>query len=155
MDTENPKTTTAPEATVPTVQSSNDHVSTALDSMKKIPKQEELRGFSLEKLFDGRLDVMNYRYAIILCILVGVIISSIPIIGFIISLIVGVVGIAGTARRFRDINLSGWWALLGLLGPIGILVAIYLAFAPAVNEGNKFGPSPDPKRPFFYAMLNI
>lgn len=142
-------------ATAQTPNPTKDHIDEAVRSVKQIPKQEELKGFSFEKLFAGRLDKKNYLYGIIVGVIAGFILTMIPIIGWIISLGLCVVGIAATARRFRDINLSGWWAILGILGPVGLIVALYLVVAEPVNEGNQFGAAPDANRPFFYAILNL
>ena len=50
------------------------------------------QGFSFEKLFEGRVDRMNYMYGAIGGIVLGFILAMIPVIGFIISIALGVVG---------------------------------------------------------------
>ena len=65
------------------------------------------QGFSFEKLFEGRLDQMNYMYGAIGGIVIGFVVSMIPVIGFLVSLLLGVVGIGMTARRFRDTGVTG------------------------------------------------
>jgi hypothetical protein len=111
-------------------------------------------GFSIEKLFQGRIDNTNYFYLAISSIVAGTILSMIPVIGGIISLAIGVVGVGATIRRWHDLGQTGWLTLLCLLGPIGLLVVIYLCWKHGTGTANAYGEAPDPKREFFKAVLN-
>lgn len=61
--------------------------------------------------------------------------------------------VAVTVRRYHDVGFSGWvWLLLTISGlipglnvvaaPVGLLVGIYVAFAPSQKKRNKWGPVP-------------
>lgn len=45
-------------------------------------------------------------------------------------------------RRLHDLNLSGWWALFGLVPFIGFLMFVPAAFA-GTKGPNRFGPRPE------------
>jgi uncharacterized membrane protein YhaH (DUF805 family) len=49
--------------------------------------------------------------------------------------------VAITVRRLHDIDMSGWWILLGLL-PFADLVLIGMMLIPGAREANKYGPAP-------------
>jgi uncharacterized membrane protein YhaH (DUF805 family) len=46
------------------------------------------------------------------------------------------------ARRFHDINKSGWLQLLGLIPLVGWALVIYWAAQPGQPEANAYGPPP-------------
>jgi uncharacterized membrane protein YhaH (DUF805 family) len=50
--------------------------------------------------------------------------------------------IALTIRRLHDINLSGWWILLGFIPYIGKVVLLILLALDSYPYDNKYGPSP-------------
>lgn len=61
-------------------------------------------------------------------------------------------------RRIHDINLSGWWLLLGLIPYVGnILVWLVLLFWPGTKGENKFGEKAQPatKRHYFMFLLGV
>jgi uncharacterized membrane protein YhaH (DUF805 family) len=59
-----------------------------------------------------------------------------------------VVGLAVSARRWHDQDRSGWWSLLLLLFPIGpIAMVAMLGFIPGTPGPNRFGPPPDDAAP--------
>ena len=120
-----------------------------------IPKGDDLKGFQFEKLFQGRLDKENYIYALVGSILVGIILSFIPVVGFLLSIPLAVIGFGVMARRFHDINQTGWFALVGFVPVVNLIAMIYLAIADAIDEGNQYGAKPDSKRRFYHAILNI
>ncbi|MGE5279552.1 MAG: DUF805 domain-containing protein [Deltaproteobacteria bacterium] len=47
-------------------------------------------------------------------------------------------------RRLHDINLRGWWILLGLIPYLGSLGIIIVACIDGTPKENRFGPSPKP-----------
>jgi uncharacterized membrane protein YhaH (DUF805 family) len=112
------------------------------------------QGFDFNKLFVGRIDHINYMYYAIGSIVVGLILMYIPIIGLIISLALGVVGLGASARRFHDINMTGWAALLILIPFVNILTVVYLCWKLGDVAPNAFGPVPDKNRELFKAVLN-
>ncbi len=112
------------------------------------------QGFSFEKLFQGRVDRVNYMYAVIGSIVLALVLSMIQIIGFLISIALGVIGLGMTARRFRDTGVTGWATLVCLIPFAGFLVVIYLCWKEGDKGANAFGAVPDPKRDVFKAILN-
>ena len=112
------------------------------------------QGFSFDKLFDGRLDQMNYLYGAIGGFVLGFIVSMIPVLGFIIAIALGVVGLGMTARRFRDTGVTGWAAALCVIPFVGFLVVVYLCWKTGDTGANPYGAAPDPKREVFRAILN-
>jgi uncharacterized membrane protein YhaH (DUF805 family) len=50
--------------------------------------------------------------------------------------------IALQVRRLHDVNMSGWWCLLGLIPYIGSLILIILCCLPSKPGNNKWGPNP-------------
>ena len=111
-------------------------------------------GFSFDKLFAGRIDRMNYIYAVVGGIVLGLVLNMIPLIGLLISLAIAVVGFGVTARRFHDINITGWASLILLVPFIGFFAVLYLCWREGDKGANPFGPVPDPKRDVFKAILN-
>lgn len=122
---------------------------------KEVPKSSDLRSFQFGNLFVGRLDRENYIYGLIAGVIIGAILTFIPVIGWIIAFGLCVVGLGATVRRLHDIAQTGWIALLGFIPVIGLFLMVYLAFVRAVDEGNTYGPKPDPKRGFYHAMFNL
>jgi uncharacterized membrane protein YhaH (DUF805 family) len=51
--------------------------------------------------------------------------------------------IAVGVKRYHDRNKSGRWLLLGLIPLVGFWVLAEMAFFPAVELNNRFGPPPN------------
>ena len=49
--------------------------------------------------------------------------------------------LSNAVRRLHDVNMSGWWLLLGWT-PIGWILYIIMAFVGGTDGDNKFGPRP-------------
>ena len=130
-------------------------VEEALRRYKDFPSSADLGKCTLGKLFAGRLDRENYIYGIILGVLLGAVLSVIPIIGWLLGILLCIISFGVVARRLHDIAQTGWISLLGFVPVINILLVIYLAFAKQVIDQNPYGAVPDPKRRFYYAILNI
>lgn len=47
-----------------------------------------------------------------------------------------------TAKRYHDLDASGWWQLLGVIPIVGLIIPIYLSLKPGTNGANRFGPQP-------------
>ena len=67
-----------------------------------------------------------------------------PFVGLIWLLILIVVMTSLIARRLHDINLSGWWQLIGLIPIIGFFVFIYWFTQPS-KRPNKFCTEAEPE----------
>jgi len=50
--------------------------------------------------------------------------------------------LAMQAKRWHDINLSGWFSLLTLVPYVGLLTSIVVGFVPGTPGDNKFGRGP-------------
>lgn len=111
-------------------------------------------GFSFEKLFQGRIDNMNYFWFAIAGLVAGVVLGMIPVIGWIASLAIGVVGVGATIRRWHDLGQTGWLTLLGFIPFLGLLVLAYLCWKKGATTPNAYGEVPDPARDLFKAVLN-
>ena len=59
------------------------------------------------------------------------------------SLVVLVPGLAITARRLHDRNMSGWWQLIGLVPLVGWIVIIILTVRESDAGTNQYGPNPN------------
>ncbi len=128
----------------------------ATDDLKKVADRAKAAtgGFDFGKLFVGRLDQKNYIYAVIASIVLGSLFMAIPLIGFILSIGLLVIGVGNTVRRLHDIGQDGWIALVLLVPVIQLLFVLYLCWKHGDQGDNRFGGAPDPKRDFFKAVLN-
>ena len=52
------------------------------------------------------------------------------------------ISLSVTARRFHDMNYSGWYALLMLVPIANLVLPFYLGFFKGKDEANQYGPSP-------------
>lgn len=66
--------------------------------------------------------------------------------GFVVAVITGAAGIwilaSAAVKRFHDLGMSGWLAVLGIVPVIGVLMLIYLLLAPGhrYSNGYRFAP---------------
>lgn len=111
-------------------------------------------GFSFEKLFQGRIDNMNYFWFAISSIVLSLILGMIPVIGWLISLALAVVGVGATIRRLHDIGQTGWLTLICFIPVVGLLLIVYLCWKKGTGVASVYGEAPDPKRDLFKAVLN-
>ena len=112
------------------------------------------QGFDIQKLFVGRVDNLNYLYAAVASIALTFTIGMIPLIGFLLMIPLAVLGFGLTARRFHDINMTGWASLILFVPIINLIAVIYLCWKHGDVAVNPFGAVPDLKRDFFKAVLN-
>ncbi len=112
------------------------------------------QGFQFGKLFEGRIDNMNYLYGAVGSIVLGFVLGMIPVIGLLVGLALAVLGIGMTVRRFHDINVTGWATLVLVIPFVGFLVVVYLCWKHGDVAANPYGAAPDPKRDAFKAILN-
>jgi len=107
-------------------------------------------GFSFEKLFQGRIDHVNYFYFTIAAIVASAILNMFGFLGDLVSLAIGVLGIGATIRRWHDLGQTGWLTLLSIF----LLPIAYLCWKKGLPTPNTYGEAPDPKRDPFKAVLN-
>ena len=90
--------------------------------------------------FSGRAARPEYWWFVLL----SIVLSFIPVIGWIIRLVLILPSLSVQVRRLHDLNRSAWWLLL-LVPPItivgGIVLLIMSAF-PGTPGPNRYGPSP-------------
>ncbi len=61
----------------------------------------------------------------------------------IIGLVLWVIGISISVRRWHDLNKSGWWVLVNLIPILGwIYTLVMLGFMPGDQGHNSYGPPP-------------
>jgi uncharacterized membrane protein YhaH (DUF805 family) len=47
-----------------------------------------------------------------------------------------------TAKRYHDLDASGWWQLLGVIPILAWIIPIYLSLKPGTEGANRFGEQP-------------
>ena len=104
-------------------------------------------GFSNYVTFSGRAIRSEYWYWTLFVVLGGFCtafadglilgdMKNSPI-NSIFSVVTFLPGLAVSVRRLHDVNRSGWWLLITLTG-IGILLLLYWAVQPSIDEENKY-----------------
>lgn len=128
----------------------------AQDDLKKVADRAKAAtgGFDFTKIIIGRVDKTNFFYSVLVGVVVGSLLSFIPLVNIVAGLALAVLGIGMSVRRFHDINMTGW-ATIGLFIPVlGLLGVVYLCWKDGDVATNQYGPTPDPKRDVFKAILN-
>lgn len=102
--------------------------------------------------FDGRIRRMGWWIAGIGMGIVGSVFEWIrdadnsiilTLVFGILALVVWVIGISLSVRRFHDLNQSGWLVLINIIPLVGWLITlIMLGFMPGDQGENKYGPPP-------------
>ena len=121
-------------------------------------------------VFSGRASRSEYWWFFLFALVLGVVTSWIPFIGFIVVLALLLPSLSVTVRRLHDTNRTGWWVLLptgsalggvsagavaffaglAILGLIlmflgfvgGYLVLLYFLIQPGNPGPNRYGPNP-------------
>ena len=122
------------------------------------------RFFKKYATFTGRASRSEYWWWVLVAAVVGIIINIISavggasgatvaadgtpvpgpgsVVGFVLLIIWGlatiVPSLALTARRLHDVNLSGWFVLLGLVPIVGGIALLVLTVLPSKPEGQRF-----------------
>ncbi|MFE4543369.1 DUF805 domain-containing protein [Arthrobacter sp. NPDC056727] len=122
------------------------------------------RFFKKYATFTGRASRSEYWWWVLVAVVVGIIINIISaaggapgatvtadgtpvpgpggVVGLILAIIWGlatiVPSLALTARRLHDVNLSGWFVLLGLVPFLGAIALLVLTVLPSKPEGQRF-----------------
>ncbi len=100
--------------------------------------QSAVRAFIAKALaVEGRASRSEFWYAVLFQVLVSLavqVLMGVPLLGFVIALVGGLVliamiipGITVGVRRLHDIGRSGWWLLLVFVPVIGTLILLYWA----------------------------
>lgn len=64
---------------------------------------------------------------------------------WILSLVLTIIGLSLSVRRWHDLNKSGWWVLINLIPIVGwIYSLVMLGFMPGDQGANSHGPAPEP-----------
>ena len=87
--------------------------------------------------FNGRASRPEYWWFVLL----SIVLSFIPVIGWLIRLALLLPSLSVQARRLHDMNRSAWWLLL-LVPPITIIGGIILLVMSASRTGPKYGSRP-------------
>jgi uncharacterized membrane protein YhaH (DUF805 family) len=116
-------------------------------------------------MFTGRLDNRQYLkitlaaivfyvafvvFAIFSMFAPGLIIITLA--AFIAFVIFSVRYFGATARRLHDLNHSGWWALLLIIGPLNLIMCTYLCIKEGDKMTNAHGPLPSTSMTFWQAL---
>ena len=128
----------------------------AQDDLKKVADRAKAAatGFDFMRLFVGRVGATNFLYSVIIGVVAGAVLSMIPVIGWIISIGLAVLGVGMSVRRLHDINVTGWASIALFIPVLGLLGVIYLCWKHGDVGSNQYGGVPDPKRDVFKAILN-
>lgn len=97
--------------------------------------------------FKGRAARPAYWWFMLAYTLVYVVISltGIEVLGMIYALGMLMPSLGLGARRLHDINMSGWWMLVGLIPLVGWAIMIYWTVQPGTPGPNDYGPAPTVK----------
>ena len=90
--------------------------------------------------FNGRAARPEYWWFVLLTI----VLSFIPVIGWLIRLVLLLPSLSVQVRRLHDMNRSAWWLLL-LVPPIsiiGVFVLLIMSIFPGTPGPNRYGPNP-------------
>lgn len=102
--------------------------------------------------FDGRIRRMGWWIAGIATSIVSGVVNEVregdtsaivAIVFFILAVIIWLVTLSLSVRRWHDLNKSGWWLLVNLIPIIGwIYTFVMLGFMPGDQGSNKYGAPP-------------
>ena len=99
------------------------------------------RCFGHYATFSGRARRSEYWNWVLFCVIIGVLIGWIPIIGMLVMLALVIPSFAVGVRRLHDTGKSGWWILLSLL-PLVNLVLLYSFIIDSTPGENEYGSNP-------------
>ncbi len=102
--------------------------------------------------FDGRIRRMGWWIAGIAMGFVSSFVESIleadnsfivTLVFFVVAVIVWLIGLSLSVRRWHDLNKSGWWILVNAIPVLGwIYTLVMLGFMPGDQGSNNYGPPP-------------
>lgn len=99
--------------------------------------------------FEGRINRLSYWMSWVVFVPLAVMVMAIPTNKEMLELYRGVFVLAMLwpmlavqAKRWHDIDMSGWWLLVNLLPVVGPLIALVMnGFLPGTKGENHFGPA--------------
>lgn len=93
--------------------------------------------------FSGRSQRKEFWYFLLFSIIFGVLIEFLQsdALSLLFSLAILIPGIALTVRRLHDIGRTGWWALLGIIPILGLIILVMACFDGEPEE-NQYGLNP-------------
>jgi uncharacterized membrane protein YhaH (DUF805 family) len=102
--------------------------------------------------FDGRIRRMGWWIASIAVSIVSSVFNNITddesnllivLIFGIIAIVLGLISLSISVRRWHDHNKSGWWVLINLIPILGWIYSfVMLGFMPGDRGHNNYGPEP-------------
>jgi uncharacterized membrane protein YhaH (DUF805 family) len=102
-------------------------------------------------VFAGRTSRREYWKFVLVNIIIGVVLAIVSniirdpgVIQTLFLLANVVFGLAVAIRRLHDADLSGWWALIGLIPILGAVALVILLILPGRPTENRYGPVPTP-----------
>lgn len=114
------------------------------------------------QLFQGRLDSSNYILAFIFVLPVNIVYgfaedSALAMSNYFIiySVIVSVIYVGASIRRFHDIRRSGLFTVLLFIPRIGGIFSLMLLMAKGEPNPNIYGPVPNRGKNAFRAVINL
>ncbi|MEF1309848.1 DUF805 domain-containing protein [Vibrio mytili] len=99
-------------------------------------------------VFNGRARRKEYwmffLFNLLISLALGIVdgLLGTTIIGGLYGLAVLIPSIALTVRRLHDIGRTGWWALIGFIPFIGLIVLLVFAATDGESGNNQYGPDP-------------
>lgn len=104
--------------------------------------------------FDGRIRRMGWWIAGIAVTIISGVVDNIRdqddqniivlLVLAIVGLVIWLIGISISVRRWHDHNMSGWWLLVNFIPIIGwVYTLIMLGFMSGSRGSNKYGPPPE------------
>ncbi|BDR15545.1 aminopeptidase [Vibrio sp. STUT-A11] len=99
-------------------------------------------------VFNGRARRKEYWMFFLFNLLITIVLEIIDgilgtaLIGAVYGLAVLIPSIAVTVRRLHDIGRTGWWALIGLIPILGLIVLIIFAATEGNRGRNEYGSDP-------------
>lgn len=73
----------------------------------------------------------------------GVAAAVVGVITIVLGLVMIVLTVLFVIRRLHDIDLSAWWALLGLVPLVNLIFGLFVVLKPGDTGANRFGPPRD------------
>ena len=99
--------------------------------------------------FEGRARRQTYWYYVLVYFIIAVVLGIVQGVVHMGSLLTSLLSLALLCpslglgvRRLHDINMSGWWVLIGIIPFIGWAIVIYWACQPGTAGANQFGADP-------------
>ena len=91
--------------------------------------------------FTGRARRSEYWWTYLVVFILNLLLSWTPILGGIVSFVLGLAMIPLTFRRLHDTGRSGWMILLGLIPFIGGWILLIFSLLDSQRGTNAYGPS--------------